>query len=58
VLVMSRVWWYKISLLFRCNNFPLYGLLVVGPPTSRTETVHIILNVIEAKLANLTRAKD
>ena len=35
------------------DDFPLYGFLVVGSSAGRTEAVHIILDVVEAELADL-----
>lgn len=39
--------------LFRSYNFPLYCLFVVWPPASWTQAIHVVLDVIEAELANL-----
>jgi len=40
-------------LLFRRHHFPLYGFLVVGSPTCRTQTVHVVLDIVEAELTDL-----
>lgn len=39
--------------LFRCDDLPLYCLLVVRSSTCRTQAVHVILDIVEAELADL-----
>jgi hypothetical protein len=41
------------GLLFRRNHFPLDRLLVIWPPTCRTQTVHVVLDIVEAELTDL-----
>ena len=41
------------DLLFLCYDLPLNSLLVVWPSTCRAQTIHIILDVVEAKLTDL-----
>lgn len=44
-----------INILFLCDNLPLYCLLVVRSPTCRTQTIHVVFDVVEAELADLTQ---
>lgn len=37
-----------------CDDFPLYRLLVVGAPTRRAEAIQVVLEIVEAKLADLS----
>ena len=41
------------SLLFLADRFPLYRLIVIWSSTSGAEAVHVILDVVEAELADL-----
>ena len=42
-----------LFLLFWGNHFPLYCLLVVWSSTGWTQTIHVRLDIVEAKLADL-----
>lgn len=44
-----------INILFLCDNLPLYCLLVVRPPTRRTQTIHVVFYVVEAELTDLAQ---
>lgn len=41
--------------LFLRNDFPLYCLFVIGSSTRRTQTVHVVLDIVETELTNLKR---
>ena len=41
------------DLLFTCDNFELHGSLIIRTSTCRAETIHVVLDVVEAELAYL-----
>lgn len=43
------------TVLFGANNLPLNILIVIGPPACRTQPIHIILDIVVTKLADLER---
>ena len=42
------------NILFRCHDPPDYRFLVIGSPACRAQAVHILLDVVEAELADLS----
>ena len=45
------------NILFRCHDPPDYRFLVIGSPACRAQAVHILLDVVEAELADLVPAR-
>lgn len=41
--------------LFRCDDLPLHALFVVRSSACWTQAVHVVLDIVVAKLANLER---
>jgi hypothetical protein len=41
------------DLLFRADDLPFYGLVVIWPAACRTEAIHVILDIVETELADL-----
>jgi hypothetical protein len=42
-------------ILFLSYDFPLYCLLVVRASTGRAQSVHVVLDIVEAELADLVQ---
>ena len=50
---ISERWFLAISLLFLADRLPLYCLVIVRSSAGGTETIHVVLDVVETELADL-----
>lgn len=42
------------DILLLCDDLPLNGLFIIGSATCRTESIYVVLDIVEAELADLT----